>query len=50
MHPTGAKLPSFALIAVRGEEERLIITMLGDEPRKPSSLLVAAVTAPATSS
>ena len=44
--PTGAKLPSFALIAVRGEEERLIITLLGDEPRKPSSLLVSAVTTP----
>ena len=49
-HPTGAKLPSFALIAVRGEEDRMVITMLGDEPRKPSSLLVAAVTAPVTSS
>ena len=49
-HPTGAKLPSFSLIAVRGEEDRLIISMLGDEPRKPSSRLVAAVTSPVTSS
>jgi hypothetical protein len=35
---------------VRGEEDRLIISMLGDEPRKPSSRLVAAVTSPVTSS
>ena len=49
-HPTGAKLPSFSLIAVRGEEDRLIISVLGDEPRKPSSRLVAAVTSPVTSS
>tara|TARA_B110001469_G_scaffold82312_1_gene77850 strand:+ start:317 stop:469 length:153 start_codon:yes stop_codon:yes gene_type:complete len=50
LHPTGAKLPSFSLIGVRGEEDRLIITMLGDEPRKSSSLLLAAVTTPVTSS
>jgi len=40
----GAKLPSFSLIAVRGEEDRLIIQLLGDEPRKAPSAVVAAVT------
>jgi hypothetical protein len=40
----GAKLPSFSLIAVRGEEDRLIIPLLGDEPRKTPSTVVAAVT------
>lgn len=33
----GSMLPSFALITVRGEEDRLIIPLLGDEPRKTTA-------------
>lgn len=30
----GSALPSFALVPVRGERDRLIITLLGDTPRQ----------------
>ena len=36
----GAALPSFSLIETRSEEDRLIIEMLGDEPRKSAALPV----------
>lgn len=31
----GAQLPNLSLVAVRGEQDRLVLTWFGDEPREP---------------